>query len=81
MSQELLASLIRDAFAKSRWLSDVAYRQVARLAIVPACGHMPFIERPEEFLRVVRPFLVATTAPAVESPLSPRRASSVVASS
>ncbi|HEY2747677.1 MAG TPA: alpha/beta hydrolase [Polyangia bacterium] len=36
----------------------------ARLEIVPACGHMPFIERPEEFLRVVRPFLAETAVAA-----------------
>ncbi len=53
----------------------------ARLEIVPASGHMPFIERPEEFLRVVRPFFATTAAPAVETSIPPRRASSVVASS
>jgi pimeloyl-ACP methyl ester carboxylesterase len=31
----------------------------ARLEVIPACGHMPFIERPDETLRVVRPFLAA----------------------
>lgn len=31
----------------------------ARLEIIPACGHMPFIERPEQFLRAIRPFLSA----------------------
>jgi pimeloyl-ACP methyl ester carboxylesterase len=29
----------------------------ARLRVVPACGHTPFVERPEEFLRQVEPFL------------------------
>lgn len=52
----------------------------ARLDIVPASGHMPFIERPEEFVRVVRPFLATAAAPAVETPIPPRRAHSVVAS-
>ena len=54
----------------------------ARLEIVPACGHMPFIERPDEFLRVVRPFLAVAAAPSlVEPPIPPLRARSVVASS
>ncbi len=34
----------------------------ARLEVIPACGHMPFIERPEQFLRAVRPFLSAQPA-------------------
>src|SRR5262249_36291222 len=50
----------------------------ARLDIVPASGHMPFIERPEEFLRVVRPFLAAAASPLAETPIPPRRAHSVV---
>jgi pimeloyl-ACP methyl ester carboxylesterase len=29
----------------------------ARLAVVPASGHMPFLERPDEFLRQLEPFL------------------------
>ena len=34
--QELLTDLIRSAFSsRSRWLADVAYRQVARLVVVP----------------------------------------------
>jgi pimeloyl-ACP methyl ester carboxylesterase len=49
----------------------------ARLEIVPASGHMPFIERPDEFLRVVRPFLAAPAAPLTETPIPPRRAHSV----
>lgn len=49
----------------------------ARLEIVPASGHMPFIERPDEFLRVVRPFLAAPAAPLSETPVPPRRAHSV----
>jgi pimeloyl-ACP methyl ester carboxylesterase len=54
----------------------------ARLEIVPASGHMPFIERPAEFLRVVRPFLDVAAAPSlIEPPLPPLRARSVVASS
>jgi pimeloyl-ACP methyl ester carboxylesterase len=53
----------------------------ARLEIVPAAGHMPFLERPEEFLRVVRPFFATPAAPAVETTIPPRRAASVVASS
>jgi pimeloyl-ACP methyl ester carboxylesterase len=32
----------------------------ARLEVIPACGHMPFIERPDELLRVLRPLLAAT---------------------
>ena len=51
----------------------------ARLEIVPASGHMPFIERPDEFLRVVRPFLAAPAAPLTETPIPPRRAHSVTA--
>jgi 4,5:9,10-diseco-3-hydroxy-5,9,17-trioxoandrosta-1(10),2-diene-4-oate hydrolase len=51
----------------------------ARLDIVPASGHMPFIERPDEFLRVVRPFLAAPAAPMTETPIPPRRAHSVTA--
>ena len=51
----------------------------ARLEIVPASGHMPFIERPDEFLRVVHPFLAAPAAPLTETPIPPRRAHSVVA--
>lgn len=51
----------------------------ARLEVVPASGHMPFIERPDEFLRVVRPFLAAPAAPLVETPIPPRRAHSVTA--
>ena len=51
----------------------------ARLEIVPASGHMPFIERPDEFLRVVRPFLAAPAAPLAETPIPPRRAHSVTA--
>jgi pimeloyl-ACP methyl ester carboxylesterase len=53
----------------------------ARLDIVPASGHMPFIERPDEFLRVVRPFLAANAASLSETPIPPRRAHSVVAPS
>ncbi|MDB4965570.1 MAG: hypothetical protein JWN44_1259 [Myxococcales bacterium] len=49
----------------------------ARLEIVPAAGHMPFIERPAEFLRVVRPFLAAPATPLVETPIPPRHAHSV----
>ncbi|MGZ3426830.1 MAG: alpha/beta fold hydrolase [Polyangia bacterium] len=51
----------------------------ARLDIVPASGHMPFIERADEFMRVVLPFLVAPASPLVETPIPPRRAHSVVA--
>lgn len=51
----------------------------ARLEIVPASGHMPFIERPDEFLRVVAPFLAAPAAPLSETPIPPRRAHSVSA--
>lgn len=46
----------------------------ARLEIVPASGHMPFLERPDEFLRVVRPFLAEPAAPLAETPVPPRRA-------
>jgi pimeloyl-ACP methyl ester carboxylesterase len=52
----------------------------ARFDVVPACGHMPFIERPEEFLRVVRPFLAAAAPPAIETPMASRRAPTVIAS-
>jgi pimeloyl-ACP methyl ester carboxylesterase len=38
----------------------------ARLEVIPACGHLPFVERPKEFLRAVRPFLAA---PAEREPL------------
>jgi len=31
----------------------------ATLTVIPACGHLPFVERPGEFLRAVRPFLAA----------------------
>ncbi|HEX8951815.1 MAG TPA: alpha/beta fold hydrolase [Polyangia bacterium] len=51
----------------------------ARLEVVPASGHMPFIERTEEFLRVLRPFLAAPASPLVETPIPPRRAHSVTA--
>ena len=46
----------------------------ARLEVVPASGHMPFIERPAEFLRVVRPFLAQPASPLSETPIPPRRA-------
>jgi pimeloyl-ACP methyl ester carboxylesterase len=49
----------------------------ARLEVVPASGHMPFIERPEEFLRVLRPFLARPAEPLAETPIPPRRAHSV----
>jgi 2-hydroxymuconate-semialdehyde hydrolase len=49
----------------------------AQLAVVPASGHMPFIERPEEFLRVLRPFLSRPAQPLAETPIPPRRAHSV----
>jgi len=39
----------------------------ARLAVVPACGHDLFIERPEETMRVVRPFLEEELAQAKRS--------------
>jgi pimeloyl-ACP methyl ester carboxylesterase len=51
----------------------------ARLEVVPASGHMPFIERPDEFLRAVRPFLATPGAPLRETPIPPRRAHSVIA--
>ena len=51
----------------------------ARLEVVPASGHMPFIERPDEFLRVVEPFLGAPASPLAETPIPPRRAHSVSA--
>ena len=51
----------------------------ARLDVVPATGHMPFIERPDEFVRVVRPFLAAPGAPLGESPIPSRRARSITA--
>jgi pimeloyl-ACP methyl ester carboxylesterase len=50
----------------------------ARLDVVPATGHLPFIERPAEFLRVVLPFLAAPASPLAETPIPPRRAHSVV---
>jgi pimeloyl-ACP methyl ester carboxylesterase len=50
----------------------------AQLEIVPASGHMPFIERPDEFLRMVGPFLAAPATPNSETPIPPRRAHSVI---
>jgi pimeloyl-ACP methyl ester carboxylesterase len=35
----------------------------ATLAVIPACGHLPFLERPDEFMRAVRPFLAAPAQP------------------
>lgn len=49
----------------------------AELAVVPASGHMPFLERPQEFLRVLRPFLSRPAAPLAETPIPPRCAHSV----
>jgi pimeloyl-ACP methyl ester carboxylesterase len=46
----------------------------ARLEIVPVSGHMPFHERPDEFLRIVRPFLAEPAPPLAETPVPPRRA-------
>jgi pimeloyl-ACP methyl ester carboxylesterase len=45
----------------------------ARLEIIPACGHMPHVERPGELLRVVRPFLAAPAVSLLETPIPPRR--------
>jgi pimeloyl-ACP methyl ester carboxylesterase len=47
------------------------------LEIVPASAHLPFVERPDEFLRVVRPFLAASAEEAALVSSSPRRAQSV----
>jgi pimeloyl-ACP methyl ester carboxylesterase len=44
----------------------------SRLEIIPACGHMPHIERPDELMRVVRPFLAAPPATLVEPSTAPR---------
>jgi pimeloyl-ACP methyl ester carboxylesterase len=49
----------------------------ARLEVIPASGHMPFIERPQQFLRVVRPFLATPAEPLVETPIPQRRAHSL----
>jgi pimeloyl-ACP methyl ester carboxylesterase len=49
----------------------------ASLTVIPASGHLPFVERPHEFLRAVRPFLTAPAEPLMESPIPPRRAHSV----
>ena len=40
-----------------------ALRQLrsGRLAVIPDCGHMPQVERPELFLEAVLPFLAAVT--------------------
>lgn len=35
----------------------------ARLAVVPACGHTPFMERPAAFCQAVLPFLAGQEAP------------------
>ena len=52
----------------------------ARLEIVPASGHTPFLERPAEFLRLLTPFLAAPASPLLATPIPPRRAHSVVTS-
>jgi pimeloyl-ACP methyl ester carboxylesterase len=42
----------------SRWSKgDAAGIAGAKLAIVPECGHAPSIEKPEEFLAAVLPFI------------------------
>ncbi len=42
----------------------------ARLAVVPSCGHNVHLERPDEFLRQVVPFLTDLTArPVTETPV------------
>ena len=46
----------------------------ARLRVVPACGHMPHIERPDELLRVVSSFLDAPPVALAETPTPSRRA-------
>lgn len=46
----------------------------ARLAVVPASGHTPFVERTDQFLRILRPFLAAPAEPLAETPVPPRRA-------
>jgi pimeloyl-ACP methyl ester carboxylesterase len=49
----------------------------ARLEIIPACGHMPHIERPDALMRAVRPFLAAPAVSLVETPIPPRRSQAV----
>jgi pimeloyl-ACP methyl ester carboxylesterase len=45
----------------------------AELRVVPACGHLPHLERTDELLRQVVPFLSATPPAAVTTPvLAPR---------
>jgi pimeloyl-ACP methyl ester carboxylesterase len=46
----------------------------AQLEVIPACGHMPHLERPEELMRKVRPFLAAPVVTLTETPIPPRRA-------
>ncbi len=47
---------VTHAYAAVRRLPD------AELAVIPDCGHMPHVERPEEFLGVVVPFLARHAA-------------------
>lgn len=49
----------------------------ARLEIIPACGHMPHVERPQQLLRVVRSFLAEPASSLAATPIPPRRAQSL----
>jgi pimeloyl-ACP methyl ester carboxylesterase len=50
----------------------------ARLAVVPDCGHNVHLERPDEFLRQVLPFLADTTlGPVAETPVPALRAQAI----
>jgi hypothetical protein len=48
----------------------------ARLEVVPACGHEVLVERPDELLRIVIPFLNARAA---EQPAAARAAEMAMA--
>jgi pimeloyl-ACP methyl ester carboxylesterase len=52
----------------------------ARLEVIPACGHMPHVERPEALVRAVRPFLAEPATALPETPIPPRRSQSIVGS-
>jgi pimeloyl-ACP methyl ester carboxylesterase len=46
----------------------------ARLDVVPVCGHIPQLERPDELLRVIEPFLAEPAAQgASTTPVPPQR--------
>jgi pimeloyl-ACP methyl ester carboxylesterase len=49
----------------------------ARLEVIPACGHMPHVERPEALVRAIRPFLAEPATALSETPIPPRRSQSI----